>query len=138
MTRLRKPCAGVLLQVRVRSVLVQGLAHALEHAGVDVSRALAEVGRHAPLYLRDVEQVALVVDLLHDPYVPGDGDLLARGRRRHKGADLLRLAAHGVLDVLLEDGVELVVVGHALAREAHDEAARLRLLDVVLGEHVAQ
>ena len=138
MARLRQPRAGVLLQVRVRRVLVQGLAHALKHAGVDVSRALAEVGRHAPLYLRDVEQVALVVDLLHDPHVPGNGDLLARGRRRHEGADLLRLAAHGVLDVLLEDGVELVVVGHALAGEAHDEAASLRLLDVILREHITQ
>ena len=119
-------------------MLVQGLAHALEHAGVDVSRALAEVRRHTPLDLRDVEQVALVVDLLDDPHVTRDGNLLAGRGRGHEGADLLRVAADGVLDVFLENGVELVVVGHTLAREAHDEAARLRRLDVVVGKKEAQ
>ena len=79
-----------------------------------------------------------MVDFLDDPHVARDGYLLAGRGRGHEGADLLRVAADGVLDVFLEDGVELVVVGHALAREAHDEAARLRSLDVVVGKKEAQ
>ena len=113
-------------QVGVGGGLLQRLAHAHEDARVDVSGALAKVGGHAPLYLRDVEQAPLVVDLLHKPDVSRDGDLLAWWGRGAEGAQLLRVAADGVLHALLEDGIELVIVCDPLAGEAHDEAAGLR------------
>ena len=62
---------------------------------------------------------------------------VGRGRGAQR-ADLGGVAAHGVLHVLLEDGVELVGARHALAREAHDEAATLGLLDEVVSQQVAQ
>ena len=106
--------------------------------GVDVSGALAEVGGHASLDLRGIDEVALVVHLLHDPGGAGDGDLLAWWGRLHHGAQLGGVAAYRVLLVLLEHGVELERVGDALARQAHDEAARLRLLDLIRLEEVVQ
>ena len=125
-------------QVGVGGGLLQRLAHAHEDARVDVSGALAKVGGHAPLYLRDVEQAPLVVDLLHKPDVSRDGDLLAWWGRGAEGADLLRVAADGVLHALLEDGIELVIVCDPLAGEAHDEAASLRGLHVVMRQEVTQ
>ena len=79
-----------------------------------------------------------MVDLLHEPDVSRDGDLLAWRRRGAKGADLLRVAADGVLHALLEDGIELVIVCDSLAGKAHDEAAGLRGLHVVVCQEVAQ
>ena len=98
---------------------------------VDVARNLAKVGRHLTLHLRAVHHVALVVDLLDNPHMAGDGNLLTRGRRLHNRAQLHGLTAAGVLLVVLERRIELVGARDALAGETHDETAFVGALDVV-------
>ena len=70
--------------------------------------------------------------------MPRDGDALACRGRVHDRTEFGRFAAHRVLLVLLEHGVELERVGGALARDSHDEAAALRLLDLVGLEQMMQ
>ena len=128
---LGEPAARVVHEVGIVRILHEHAQHALEHDGVDVAGAVAKVGRHLALYLRGVDEVAFVVDLLDEPGGAGDGELLAHGRRQHDGAELLGLVADGVLFVFLEDAVEAVAVDDALARDADDETTLLGKLDVV-------
>ena len=67
-------------EVGVGAALLEHAAHALEYVRVDVSGNVPKVGGNLALDLRDVEQVALVVNLVHHPDVAGYGHLLA-GRR---------------------------------------------------------
>ena len=105
---------------------------------VHVARAHAKVRGDLALHLRALDEVALVVNLLHHPHGAGDGYALAHGGRLHDGPQLLRLAAHGEFLVLREHRVKAEVVGHPLAREPHDEPARLGPLDVVDVQQVSQ
>ena len=98
---------------------------------VDVARNLAKVGRHLALHLCAVHHMALVVDLLDNPHMAGDGNLLARRRRLHNRTEFHRLAAAGVLLVVLERRIELIGTRDALAGEAHDESTLVGALDVV-------
>ena len=75
--------------------------------------------------------MALVVNLLDNPHMASDGNLLARWRRLHNRAELHGLAAAGVLLVVLERRIELVGARDALTGEAHDETALVGALDVV-------
>ena len=111
-------------------MLVERLAHALEHMRVNVAGAVAKVGRHPALDLRGKDSVALPVHFLDNPAVSGDGDALTGRGRINDRAQLGRFAPDGKLLVFLEHGVELKVVD-ALAREAHDEPTALGDLDMV-------
>lgn len=99
-------------------VLNEHLPHAFEHLGVDIARALAEVGRHLALDKVAIDELALVIDLLDYPDVPRNGYLLARGRGHNYRAELLRMAADGVFLILLKHSVELEIVDLPLARKA--------------------
>ena len=138
MARLLQASLGVAHEIHILRVLGQHTLHTFEHVGVDVAGNLAKVGRHLALHLRAVHHVALVVDLLDDPHMAGDGDLLARWRRLHNRAELHGLAAAGVLLVVLERRVELVGARDALASEAHDETTLVGALDVVDIHEVAK
>ncbi len=82
--------------------------------------------------------MAPVVDLLDHPYVTCQRDTLPGRRGHHDGAELLGLAAYGVLLVFLEHRIELERVREALAGQPHDKAAALGSLDVVGLDEVAQ
>ena len=112
-------------------MLVERLAHALEHMCVNVAGAVAKVGRHPALDLRGKDSVALPVHFLDNPAVSGDGDALTGRGRINDRAQLGRFAPDGKLLVFLEHGVELKVVDDALARETHDEPATFGDLDMV-------
>ena len=112
-------------------MLVERLAHALEHMRVNVAGAVAKVGRHPALDLRGKDSVALPVHFLDNPAVSGDGDALTGRWRVDDRAQFGRLATNGELLVFLEYGVELKVVDDALSRETHDESAALGDLDMV-------
>ena len=129
--RLGEPRACVAQQVRIRLMLLENPFHALQHMGVDIARAVSEIGGDASLHLGAENEMPLPVDLLHQPAVARDGDALSRRRGVDDGAELCRFAAHGELLVFLEDGVELEGVGDALAGEPYDEAAGLGLLDML-------
>ena len=119
-------------------MLVERLAHALEYVCIDVTGAVAKVGRHTTLDLRGKDGVALPVHFLDNPAVSGDGDALTGRRRVDDRAQFGRLATNGELLVFLEYGVELKVVNDALARETHDESAALGDLDMVDLNEVTQ
>ena len=67
-----------------------------------------------------------------------NGDLLPRRRRRHHGPQLLGIAAHGVLLVLLEHPVELKGAGNPLPSEPHNQPALLRPLEMVRIQQMGQ
>ena len=138
MTSLCKACPCVAHEVRIRRVLVERLAHAFEYVCIDVTGAIAKVGRHPALDLRGKDGVALPVHFLDNPAVSGDGDALTGRWRIDDRAQLGRFAANGELLVFLEHGVELKVVDDALARETHDEPAALGDLDMVDLNEVTQ
>ena len=138
MARLLQASLGVAHEVHVLRVLGQHALHAFEHVGVDVAGDLAKVGRYLAFHLRAVHHMALVVDLLDNPHMAGDGNLLAGRRRLHNRAELHGLAAAGVLLVVLERRIELVGARDALAGETHDETALIGALDVVDVHEVAQ
>ena len=119
-------------------MLVERLAHAFEYVCIDVTGAVAKVGRHTALDLRGKDGVALPVHFLDNPAVSGDGDALTGRWRVDDRAQFGRLAANGELLVFLEHGVELKVVDDALSRETHDEPTALGDLDVVDLDEVAQ
>ena len=119
-------------------MLVERLAHALEYMRIDVSGAVAKVGRHATFYLCGKDGMTLPVHFLDNPAVSGDGNALTRRWGIDDRAQLGRLTANGKLLVFLEHGVELKVVDDALARETHDEPTALGDLDVVDLDKVAQ
>ena len=79
-----------------------------------------------------------MVDLLDDPGGAGDGDFLAGRGWHHDGAKLGGVASDGILLVLLEHGVELERIGHALAGKPHDEATVLGALHVVDFDEVGE
>ena len=89
MPRLRKPCPRIAHEVGVLLAFQQHLLHALEHARVDIPCNLAKIRGNLALYLRDLESVALVVDLLYHPHVAGKRYALANGWRLHNGSQLL-------------------------------------------------
>ena len=138
MPRLRETRRGVLHQVGILRFFAQHLPHPLEDFGMNVARALPEIGGDLALDLLAVDHVPLVVDLLHHPDLSGDGDFLARRRRQTDGAQLVRTAAHGVFLVLLKHRVELVGRGQPLARQPDDQPARLGPLDVLGFEQMSQ
>ena len=105
---------------------------------MDITRTLPEVGRHLTLDLLAVDHMALVVDLLHNPDLPGNGDFLAGGRRQADCAQLVRAAADGVFFVLLKHRVEFVRGRQPLARQSDDQPTRLGALDVFGFEQMPQ
>ena len=119
-------------------MLSERLAHALEYMCVDVTGAVAKVGRHTALDLRGKDGVTLPVHFFDNPAMSGDGDALTGRWRVDNRAQLGRFTANGKLLVFLEHSVELKVVNDALAREAHDQPAALGDLDVVDLDDVAQ
>ena len=119
-------------------MLVKRLAHTLEYMCVDVTGAVAKVGRHTALDLRGKDGMTLPVHFLDNPAVSGDGDALTGRWRIDNRAQLGRLAANGELLVFLEHGVKLKVVNDTLARETHDEPAALGDLDMVDCNEVTQ
>ena len=119
-------------------MLVERLAHAFEYVCIDVTGAVAKVGRHTALDLRGKDGMTLPVHFLDNPAVSGDGDALAGRWGIDDCAQLGRLAANGELLVFLEHGVELKVVDDALARETHNEPTALGDLDMVDLDEVAQ
>ena len=133
-----EPCARVWPEVGVITLLCEHATHALENPRVYVAGTLAKVRGHLALDLCHIDQAMTVVDLLDDPDVTGDGELLACGRRLHHCAQLLALAAHPVLLALDKDAVEAEVVAHALARESDDEATGLGPLDLLGIDEVAK
>ena len=72
-----------------------------------------------------------MIHLFHDPDSSRDGDLIPHGRGLYDGAEFLGIGPHGILHVLLKDGVELVVVHNPLPRKPHDQTAVFRPADVV-------
>ena len=56
---LGQPDHGVLHQIGIRLIRGEDLVDLLQHAGVDVAGALAEIGRHLALDLGAVDQMAL-------------------------------------------------------------------------------
>ena len=119
-------------------MLVERLAHALEHVCIDVAGAVAKVGRHTALDLRGKDGMTLPVHFLDNPAMAGDGNALTGRGRIDDRAQLGRFAPDGKLLVFLEHSVELKVVDDALARETHDEPTALGDLDVVDLDKVAQ
>ena len=105
---------------------------------MQIPGALAKVGGDTALYLLTVYQVPLHIHIQHPPDMARDGELLPHGRRQHHGAQLLGFVAHGVFLVLLEYAVELKGIDYPLSRQAYDEAALFRLLDMVCFDQVAQ
>ena len=86
---------------------------------MDVPGHVAEIGGDVPLDQGAVDLPPLVVHLLHHPDTARDGDFIPHGRRLDNGAQLLGAGPDRVLHVLLEHGVELVVVHNALPCKAH-------------------
>ena len=99
--------------------------------GVDIARHIAEVGGDIALDQGAEELTALVIDFLHHPDAPRDGDLVADRWGLDDGAQLLGAGTDRVFHVLLEHGVELVVVHDPLARQAQDQSAVFRATHVV-------
>ena len=95
---------------------------------MNIARTLAKIRGNVPLHLFTVDEPPLAVDLKNAPDMSRDGDFLADRRRRDDRADLLRLAADGVLLVFLKHTVKTIGVNHALTRESDDQSAALRLL----------
>ena len=105
---------------------------------MDVPGHVAEIGGDVPLDQGAVDLPPLVVHLLHHPDTARDGDFIPHGRRLDNGAQLLGAGPDRVLHVLLEHGVELVVVHNALPCKAHHQAAVFRAVDVVVFQQVAE
>ena len=119
-------------------MLVERLAHAFEYVCIDVTGAVAKVGRHTALDLRGKDGMTLPVHFLDNPAMACDGDALTGRWGIDDRAQLGRLAANSELLVFLEHGVELKVVDDALARETHDEPAAFGDLDMVDLNEVTQ
>ena len=75
-----------------------------------------------------------MIHLIHGPDPPRNRDFFTRGRRLHNGAEGLAPGSHRVLHILLKNRIELMVVHHALSRDADDEPAFRRAVDVVYAE----
>ena len=105
---------------------------------MQVAGALTEIGGDAALHLPAVDQAALVVYVQHLPDMPRNGQLLPhRGRRNHR-TQLLGLAADGVFLAFLEHAVELEGVDDPFPCQPYNQAALLRLLDVVCGDEMPE
>ena len=113
-------------------------AHTLEHPVVDVARFLAKVGVNDATDTMAIDDVMLIVHLLHLPDVSGDGNLAHHGRRLDDGAKFFGIAADGVFLILTEDGVELIVVDDTLASQTDKESTAVGALDVVDLEQVEE
>ena len=85
-----------------------------------------------------IDDVVLIVHLLHLPDVTRDGDLAHHGRRLDDGAKFFGIAADGVFLILTEDGVELIVVDDTLASQTDKESTAVGALDVVDLEQVEE
>ena len=105
---------------------------------MQVAGTLAEIGGDAALHLLTVDQAALVVNIQHLPDMSRNGQLLPHGRRRTHRPQLLRLAADGVFLAFLKHTVELEGVDDPLPRQPHNQAALLRLLNVVCGDEMPE
>ena len=112
---LRQTADRVRQQVGIGLRLVQDAVHALQDAGVDISRHVAEIGGDIALHQRAEDLPPLMVYLLHDPDAARDGDFVAHGRRLDDGPELLGARADRVFDILLKDRVEAEIVRDALA-----------------------
>ena len=107
MARLREACAGVAHQVWIDVSLLEYAPHALEHMGVDVARAVSEIGGNATLHLGAVNEMPLPINLFDKPAVACNSDAFPCRRRVHNRSEFRGFASYGEFLVFLEHRVEL-------------------------------
>ena len=106
--------------------------------GVDVAGAITEIGGNVPLHERAIDLVPQVIHLFHNPNAPRNGDFVAHRRWFHDSAQLFGTGAHGVFDILLENGVEFVVVDDAFTGQPDNEPAVFGSDNVVFFKQMQQ
>ena len=96
-----------------------------------ISRYISEIRRDIPLHERAVDLSPLMVYVFHDPHAPGNGNFIANRRRLYDRSKLFRTGTNVVLNVLLEHGVEFIIVNNAFSRKTEYESAVFRSVDMI-------
>ena len=98
---------------------------------MDISGHISKISGNIAFDECAIDFALLVINFLHDPYPPCNGNLISNGRRFYNRTKFLRTRTNGIFYIFLKNRIEFVAAYNPLTGKPYDQATIFSFVDMI-------